>query len=76
MRKKEITIEVDKNFYEEVIAELKEKLGKKESEIEYGLKFLAGRKIAQDLTKLKEEDPPEKLLNDLELAILHSKQEK
>lgn len=76
MSKVDITLEVDKDFYDSVVQEVKEKFDESEEEVEYGLKFLLARKFSKDLRELKHNEASEKLLEDLKLGILHSKQEK
>ena len=76
MNKVDIGIEVDESFYDSVVKKVSKKLNKDKEEVEYGLKFLMARKFSEDLRELKSDDASEELLDDLELAILHSKQEK
>ncbi len=73
--KEELPFQINYHFLQDSIESLKEETGHSSEEIERGLTYMIGRRCGQLLQKLAEEKDKE-LLNELEIAILHSSEEK
>jgi hypothetical protein len=73
--KEELPFQINSHFLKDSIENLKEDTGHNSEEIERGLTYMIGRRCGQLLQKLAE-NKNEELLNELEIAILHSSEEK
>ena len=67
--------EVDSEYWESLLSDLERKSDFRRDEIIRGLIFMAGRRASVMLQRLSSNDN-EELLEELEIAILHSSEEK
>lgn len=67
--------EVDPEFFDRTVEELVSRTEFNEDEIRRGLLFMVGRRAGEMLEELQE-NSSSKLMSELEVAVLHSGQEK
>ncbi|MFP4686945.1 MAG: hypothetical protein ACLFN5_02415 [bacterium] len=71
----ELPFQINSRFLEESIKSLKKETGYGREELIRGLTYMIGRRCGQTIQKLAEKKEPA-LLKELEIAILHSSEEK
>jgi hypothetical protein len=73
--KKDISFQVEKTYWDEVIAHLAEVLGEEKTDVERGIVFFFAKHSGDYLSKFCGEID-EETQKELRIAIIHSKQEK
>lgn len=73
--KKDISLEIEKNFWDEAVANICKVLDVDKKDVERGIVFFFGKHCGDYLEKFCG-DIDEEIKKELKIAIIHSKQEK